>query len=338
MQKILSASPYFWEKARGVDLAKRHEEGKLSFLLPNQPPACDARCRRCFMPPERRDRTKGALTLDEWKKVLEDGLRMGVLSLEFSGEGEPLRSKMTLPLVQYAASMGILSTLITNGHEIDEAKIEELANAGATLVFSLHTLNRTGYESDNGYVGSFETKMKAIEMAAEMFRGTTVIENGYSVSKLAIHTILQADNQDEVGHLREFCHEHEIFFSIAPLAQTGNALLHPEIRTANAGEGIVGLGDGSIIHSETSRRIYGREVCGTAAFGMSIGFEGNLLLDAHGGYEIGSTLGNIRSDSFETLYRTWKMAIEQMFRETVGFCPVRDGRRFEKFVRKLTAK
>jgi MoaA/NifB/PqqE/SkfB family radical SAM enzyme len=338
MKKVLSASPYFWEQVKGVNLAQRHKEGKLSFLLLNQPPLCDSSCRRCFMPPSRRTLAQGdngALAFEEWKGVIHEGKKKGLLSIELSGEGEPLLSGNTVPLIEYASSQGVLATLITNGHSLTNDDLKRLMDSRGTLVFSLHTLDEKKYESDNDCPGSFRLKMEAIEKAAKAFRDTGYPWNGFLVRRLALHVTLQADNLEEVEGIRAFCHERGIFFSIAPLADTGNAVLHPEIRVDRDVGEVALSGDNSIIHSATSKSLYGREVCGTAAFGMSIGFDGNLLLDAHGGYEIGNVLGNVRTSSFEELLNTWRGVVGIMFDATKGFCPVRDTERFGAFVRGL---
>lgn len=337
MKRILRASPYFWEKVKQKDLAKRHEKGKLSFMLLNQPPRCDAHCKRCFMPPERRELSKSesALNLDEWNSLIEKGKEMGVLSIEISGEGEPLLSQNTIPIIKHANSLGIITTLITNGHALTEEMITTLLDERATLVFSLHTLDPVKYEADNNLPGSFEKKIKAIENAARIFADSSYVENGFLIQLVAIHATLQSDNLDEIDDLRRFCHERNMFFSIAPLADSGNAIDHPELQVDRDITKVTSLGDDSIIHSETSAKIHGREVCGTAAFGMSIGFDGNLLLDAHGGYGIGSAIGNVRTHSFEELYETWRVMVSRMFEETKGFCPVRDGKRFGEFVNKF---
>ena len=338
MKKILmKASSYYWEKAKGIDLAERYEKGKLSFMLLNQPPLCDAHCRRCFMPKERRSLAKSssALDLGEWKEIIRKGKEKGVLSLELSGEGEPLLSENTLPIIRYANSIGIITTLITTGHALNEGLTKALFEEGATLVFSLHSLDAEKYEKDNECPESYRIKMRAIETAARIFTSSSYHEKGYLVQRLAIHATLQADNLGEVEDLRRFCNDRNMFFSIAPLARTGNAVLHPELHVDREITEVTSLGDNSIIHSETSARIYGREVCGTAAFGMSIGFDGNLLPDAHGGYEIGHALGNVRIYGFDELFEIWRRMAGRMFRETEGFCPVRDEKRFSAFVSKL---
>lgn len=288
------------------------------------------------MPPERRGLPpERALACEEWFGLIDQGKERGLLSIEISGEGEPLLSRHTLPIIRYAASRGILATLITNGHALSEEMTAALAKDGATLIFSLHTLDGGRYEKDNLCPGSFKTKMGSIEAAARLFDGSAYSENGYLVQRLAVHTTLQTDNLDEIDNIRRFCHERGIFFSIAPLADTGSAKSHPELRLERDIAQVIALGDNSIIHSETSERIHGRQVCGTAAFGMSIGYDGNLLLDAHGGYEISDTLGNVRTHPFDELFRRWQDAIGAMFKAVEGFCPVRDSGRFSGFVKDL---
>jgi len=280
----------------------------------------------------------GALAFEEWKGVIDEGKKRGLLSIELSGEGEPLLSRNTIPLIEYASSLGVRATLITNGHSLGPDGTKRLLDSGATLVFSLLTLNETDYEHDNDCPGSFRLKMEAIEKAAGFFRNSSYVQSGLLVQRIAVHVTLQADNQGEIGGIRAFCHERGIFFSIAPLAHTGNAVLHPEIRVDGDIGDVALSGDNSIIHSATSKSLYGREVCGTAAFGMSIGFDGNLLLDAHGGsamHEIGDTLGNVRTTAFEELFNSWRKVVGRMFDATKGFCPVRDAEGFGAFVRGL---
>jgi len=68
-ESLLKASSYYLEDVLGLRLDERAKDGKLSFILLNQPPVCDAHCRRCFMPEERRKlEKKDSLTLNESKK------------------------------------------------------------------------------------------------------------------------------------------------------------------------------------------------------------------------------------------------------------------------------
>lgn len=331
--KVLKASSYYLEDVREIDLEKKAKNRELSFILLNQPPICDYHCRRCFMPDYRR-RTFSfdkALSLPEYQKILEDAASNGIICLEISGEGEPLLSKNLKMVIELAYRKGLLTTLITNGNTITEEQILYYKDHNVTLVFSLHTLDKTKYEEDNKCSGSFDRKIENIKKAAEIYKGTKSQENGYSVYRLAIHATLQRDNLDEIDNLRNFCHERDIFFSLAPLALVGSALEHPEINLDNEEksiEDVTKFGDNSIIHSHSSKKVFGREVCGTAFYGLNIGWDGAILFDAHYGYEVGehNLLGNIRDISFEEAVKKQRKYMKILFQNIDGSCPVRDTR------------
>lgn len=332
-QKILKASSYYLEDVLELDLNERAENGNLSFLLLNQPPVCDYHCRRCFMPDYRRKTydPKKALTLDEYKRIFQEVQTNGILCLEISGEGEPLLSKKLSPIIGYANQSGLMTTLITNGNTLTEEQTKHFKDNNVTLVFSLHTLDKKKYELDNRCEDSFDRKIEHIEQASQIYKNTQTKENDFDVYKIAIHATLQKDNLHEIDALRQFCHDRGIFFSIAPLAFVGSALEHPEIQPENGEKSmddVVWLGDNSIIHSHGSSKIFGREVCGTAYYGLNIGWDGAILFDAHYGYEVGerNLLGNIRDISFAEAVKKQKKYIKTLFGNIDGSCPVRDPR------------
>jgi len=335
--KILKASSYYLEDVLRLNLKDRAEDGKISFILLNQPPICDAHCRRCFMPTERRVLgNKNALTLDESKGVLEEARRYGALCLELSGEGEPTLNRNLPQLISHANNLGYLTTLITNGHSLTSEQIALYKNSNVTLVFSHHSLNPERYEADNDTCGknSFEKKMNNLEEAIKVYSGSIDRPNGFEVHRLAIHATLQKDNIQDTLNLRSYCDNNGIFFSVAPLAQLGCALSHPEIKLEETvqmnGEAVPlaevpnRLGHNSIIHSHSSSKENGKEVCGTCFYGVSLGYDGNLLFDAHCGYEVGSMFGNVRTTPFSDIVKTQRVISKTLFENIDGFCPARD--------------
>lgn len=342
--KILKASSYYLEDVRGFDLEQKAENGSLSFILLNQPPVCDYHCKRCFMPDYRRKTysPKEALTLQDYKRILQNAGENDIKCLEISGEGEPLLSRNLQSVIDSADRNGLMTTLITNGNTLDEDRTAHYRDHNVTLVFSLHTLDKAKYEQDNRCSGSFDKKIDHIKRAAEIYSGTRTEENGYDVYRLAIHATLQKDNLDEIDALRDFCHERDIFFNIAPLALVGSALEHPEIQPQNGEkklEDVVVSGDNSIIHSHSSKKVFGREVCGTAFYGLNIGWDGAILLDAHYGYEVGeqNILGNIRDIPFEEAVKRQREYMKILFENIDGSCPVRDPKG-KVFLRKVLDK
>ena len=100
------------------------------------------------------------------------------------------------------------------------------------------------------------------------------------------------------------------------------------------------MGDNSTIHSHSSIKVLGREVCGTAFYGLNIGWDGAILFDAHYGYEVGekNLLGNITDIPFDEAVRRQREYMKTLFQNIDGSCPVRDPRGKEFLERVLSGK
>ena len=333
MEKILVSSPRFWAKVKGHDLHKRNTRS-IAYLSLNQSPKCNYNCQRCFRYPERKNMDfPNLLSMRDYNLLLTDFCCVGGLAIEISGEGEPLLSPNTLPIINYASKMGLWTTLITNGHYLTKEMLYKLKKCKVALVISLHTLNKNKYEADCGLPGSYEIKMKNIALASQIFRDTSWQEKGYEIFKIAIHWTLQADNLKEIEKVRQFCHENHLFFSIAPLAKVGNALNNPEIWLPENLEKIDTInesGDNSIIFYDEPD---GRKVCGTCKYGLNIGCNGEILLDAHGGYE--ARIANIRDIRLRKAVDLQHEFSDKMFSELNSFCPIRDPG-WKKFIEKYS--
>ena len=324
-EPILVSCPRFWSLVRGYSLNER----PITYMSLNQDSICDANCRGCFRYPARKSGLANLLVMPDYHRLLDEFVRFGCLAIEISGEGEPLLSDNTLQIIRYATSLGIWTTLITNGHSLTNETIAELGRQKVALVISLHSLQKAQYEEDSGVCGSFDKKMTAIDAVSQIFKGSGWQENGRLVKRAAIHWTLQANNLSEVEAARRFCDERQLLFSIAPLARTGHALNTPDL-WLNEGmdklEKANSLGDESIIFYDEPG---GRRVCGTCKYGINIGADGNILLDAHGGYEV--QMANIRDIAFAEAIKLQHGFSEKMFRELDCFCPVRDAN-WQKFL------
>ncbi len=325
LKKYLAGSPYYMEKVLNLNLAERAKNGILTHLVLNQPPICNSHCRRCFMPNSRRGNVIDGLNIDEYKKIIKDSHDNGILCIEISGEGEPLLSKSLKEIIQFAFELGFITTLITNGHYLTTDFINYVAERNVTLVISLFSIDQGLYELDNGLHGSHKKIIEKIIIASDIYRDRMVIKDGNEVFRIAIHTTVQIDNIGSIEKIRAFCDKYNIFFSMAPLALVGEGVNIGKLKlSSDRVEDIEKLGHNSIILSHTSESEIGRKVCGTCLYGLNIGYDGNLLFDAHAGYEIGNYLGNVRSESIKELIRIQKSYIPKLFNSIDSFCPIRD--------------
>lgn len=75
--------------------------------------ACNHRCRFCAL--DYLGYKSGFANFNNLKKAIKDMARGGVKSIQFGGEGEPLLHPRIPELIQYAKSLGIDVSLLTNG-------------------------------------------------------------------------------------------------------------------------------------------------------------------------------------------------------------------------------
>lgn len=326
-QYYLAGSPYYVEEVLGINMHQRTQEGKITYLLLNQPPLCDSYCRRCFMPKSRRGLNTNELSLEEYCNLIGEASKAGMFCIEISGEGEPLLSNHLKGIIQCAFDNGFITTLITNGHNLTEEFINYVFERNVTLVVSLFSINSDLYEMDNNLPRSFDKTIENIRKSSQVYKKGKIIINNKIVYRMAIHTTAQIDNLSDLKSIRNFCNEYDIFFSIASLAPTGGGLECQEMILSKDQETIATeVSHNSIILSRNSKEEVGREVCGTCFYGLNIGYDGNVLFDAHAGYEIGDILGNVRNHSIQELIRRQRKFALLLFNSIKGFCPVRDAR------------
>jgi len=69
------------------------------------------------------------LTLEEWRRVLDEARALGVLQVHLSG-GEPLQRRDLPALVSHAHRLGCYTNLITNGLALSPARVDQLKASG----------------------------------------------------------------------------------------------------------------------------------------------------------------------------------------------------------------
>lgn len=102
--------------------------GPPQVLLAELTHRCPLRCGYCSNPTSlspRADELDGAT----WRRVIEEATALGVLQVHLSG-GEPLLRRDLETLVATARDAGAYTNLITSAHGLDDARLDELAEAG----------------------------------------------------------------------------------------------------------------------------------------------------------------------------------------------------------------
>ena len=89
---------------------------------------CPLHCVYCSNPLELGQRAD-ELSTEVWSRVFREAAEAGVLQVDFTG-GEPLNRPDIVDLVRAARGVGLYVNLITSGLPLDEARLDELVEAG----------------------------------------------------------------------------------------------------------------------------------------------------------------------------------------------------------------
>jgi PqqA peptide cyclase len=89
---------------------------------------CPLHCVYCSNPLELSQRAT-ELSTEIWTRVFREAVEAGVLQIDFTG-GEPLARPDIVDLVRAARTAGLYVNLITSGLPLDEARLDELIQAG----------------------------------------------------------------------------------------------------------------------------------------------------------------------------------------------------------------
>ena len=124
---------------------------------------CPLQCPYCSNPVEL-ERASGECTTDEWRRVMDEAVDLGVLHVHFSG-GEPTVRRDLEQLVTHAAKVGLYSNLITSAVLLDEDRVKSLADSGLDHV-QISFQDSTAELGDRiaGYKGALEKKKRAARL------------------------------------------------------------------------------------------------------------------------------------------------------------------------------
>ncbi len=151
---------------------------------------CPLACPYCSNPLNL-ERAVDELDTDDWRRVLDEAAKLGVLQVHFSG-GEPLIRKDLEALIRHAAANGLYTNLITSGMALTQSRADALAQAG--LDHAQLSLQDTDAAGADLYAGSKDTLVKKTASAA-MLRASDV--------PLTLNAVMHRGNLDHLEAMIE---------------------------------------------------------------------------------------------------------------------------------------
>lgn len=127
---------------------------------------CPLQCSYCSNPLHL-DAARNELQTRDWKNVLTEAARLGVLQIHFSG-GEPMARPDLVELVAHASASGLYINLITSGVLLTDAMMSPLLSAGIDHIqVSFQDTQETSADRFGGYHCGHAKKLEAARRSRE---------------------------------------------------------------------------------------------------------------------------------------------------------------------------
>jgi len=190
--KIIKTTQILWREL------KRIAEREINFHLIRPTYAilfltyrCTSKCKMCAMWQRGKNANiKDELSLDEWKKCIDELATMGISTIEFFGGDALLRKDVLIPLIEYAHHKGIFTEFPTNCNLLDRETITKIIDAGLDVIWiSLDGIEET-HDTIRGKTGTFARVHKAITELQQIKgqRQKPKININCVISKLNLYT------------------------------------------------------------------------------------------------------------------------------------------------------
>jgi pyrroloquinoline quinone biosynthesis protein E len=134
------------------------------------------------------------LTTAEWRRVLVEAQKLGVLQLHLSG-GEPLLRRDLVELASTARELGMYTNLITSALGLSRRRAEELRAAGLDHVQVSIQADEPSMSDRIAGTPSFERKIEACQLVKEL---------GWP---LTLNVVLHRQNIDRIGAVLQMAEE-----------------------------------------------------------------------------------------------------------------------------------
>lgn len=325
MKTIIKGSVEYFNKIKGLTFGK----DKLDFININLPPICNYSCEKCLVGKRSKER-RNYLKLDELKKLILSAKSLGAKIVTFTGEGEPLLITYFRDLVEFNTEQGLLTLLASNGSLLTEDMTNFLVKNNVTILLSLDSLRKDRYEKMCN-VNTFDAVFRNIAYARRKFDEVSELIDNYKIVRFGIHATISSRNVDEIEELENFC-GGDMGFSSGIIGEIGNA------------KDCKGL----IITEENIKQkvkktyflmaqCQGKDICAQFLYGIDIGADGKILLDAHALNPEGVIVEDIRKYDYDLgrILPLVKDVKRKMFLETEVYCPIIRSKNYENFVKKM---
>ena len=192
-------------------------EGRLSIVQFSISPSCNLNCRYCYAT-DREESGHPRMTLDDYRRVVDELCEMSdMVKFTLTG-GEPLLNKDCLDIARYIKGKGHYVDLLTNATLVDSRNVGRIAEVFDMVTVSVDGSSEELHEAFRGK-GSFKRTERAIDLMVANGIDTRL---SMTVNRLNIH--------DVAAMARKYGSR----LSFAPLFPAGNAKKDQDISITGA--------------------------------------------------------------------------------------------------------
>jgi len=199
-----------------IEEAKKNEKLLLLLLAYNE--NCNLKCPFCFTKQGKKARLElkklgidaELLTQDELEVLIDQGKKLGVESVCFYGEGEPLLNKnLFFRLVDRCNKEDITPVVFTNGTLVDREIAKKLFDNNVSVVGKLYSLNPKVNEYLTGNKGIYKyVTYDSVKVPSHI---KFLLETGFAdTDRFALHTVVTSKNYSEIPDIWQWERGHNI--------------------------------------------------------------------------------------------------------------------------------
>ena len=154
---------------------------------------CNSQCRYCDMWKNKPDKEPKT---DEWKGIIDELVKLGVVTLTFSG-GEPFVRKDLFELASYAKAQGLITMVVTNLSLFKESHTEKIAGSFDFFGISIDSTDSEIYKEIRGVDWLGQIK----ENVHKMMAGLAELKGEVNVCGMVTITNRNADEMHDLIHM-----------------------------------------------------------------------------------------------------------------------------------------
>lgn len=204
---------------------------------------CNLKCVMCTYPMV--TRKKEIMSMDLYKKIINESAELGVKRVSLQNYGEPLLDPHIFDRIKYAKSKGLKTSFYTNATFLRGDVVDKVFDSGLDIIkFSLDAGDKETYEKIR--LGGDWKQVKKNVISFYNRRE----ELGLKTPQILIRMVKQESNKDKIGEYKKFWKKYSDIVDVSPVDNRTGDEIDTSRKTAYPcfiGKNLVILSNGDVV-------------------------------------------------------------------------------------------